>query len=44
MGKGGRGKGDGGKQGKGGMGGGGFLLPHDKIYLISWKHSYDPPS
>ena len=28
--------GKGGKQGKGGMGGGGFLLPHDKIYLIPW--------
>ena len=30
------GRGEGGKQGKGGMGGEGFLLPHDKIYLIPW--------
>ena len=36
MGKGEGGRGEGGKQGKGGMGGGGFLLPHDKIYLIPW--------
>ena len=36
MGKGEGGRGKGGKQGKGGMGGGGFLLPHDKIYLIPW--------
>ena len=36
MGKGEGGRGEGGKQGKGGMGGGGFLLRHDKIYLIPW--------
>ena len=36
MGKGEGGRGKGGKQGEGGMGGGGFLLPHDKIYLIPW--------